>query len=306
MLFYFRPLSNVPEVQLLIFVAFLLLYLLSLCGNASVMLVVHLDRSLHTPMYFFLANLAAMEFCYSCAIAPLTLASVLSGIKVTISLADCGTQMFLFIFLSSADCLLLAVMAYDRYVAICHPLRYTLIMSWPISVSFVSGSLVLGFLCALQIAILTFRMPFCGTGEINHFFCDIPTVLQLACSDAHVQQAVLFTVSVAELTIPFLLICISYTFIVVAILRINCSSGRHRAFSTCSSHLMVVFLQYGCGGFIYLRPSFHHKPTYSQAVSVVYTFVTPVLNPLIYSMRNKELKDALSRLPRGKMLTQKN
>uniref|UniRef100_A0A674IZL1 Olfactory receptor n=1 Tax=Terrapene triunguis TaxID=2587831 RepID=A0A674IZL1_9SAUR len=275
--FHFHLLSTLPEIQLLIFLAFLLMYLLSLCGNTAVALTVCTDRSLHTPMYFFLANLAVLEICYSSVIAPLALVNLVSGRKATISLAGCGTQMFFFVFVGGADCVLLAVMAYDRYVAICHPLRYTLIMNWKVCACLVAGSLVLGFLLSL------------------HFFCDIPAVLRLACTNTRVHQAALFIVSVTVLTIPFLLICLSYVFIVAAILQIRSAAGRCRTFSTCSSHLTVVLLQYGCCSFIYLRPSSSYSPEQGWVVSVVYTFVTPVLNPLIYSMRNKELKDALSR-----------
>uniref|UniRef100_A0A674IF81 Olfactory receptor n=1 Tax=Terrapene triunguis TaxID=2587831 RepID=A0A674IF81_9SAUR len=292
-------------MQLLIFLAFLLVYLLSLCGNATVALTVHTDHSLHTPMYFFLANLAVLEIFYSSVISPLALVNLLSGRKATISVAGCGTQMFFFVFLGSADCILLAVMAYDRYVAICHPLRYTLIMNWTVCACLVSGSLVLGFLLALQLTILLFHLPFCGTNEINHFYCDVLPVLRLACADTQIHQATLFVVSVIVLTIPFLLICISYVFIVAAILKIRSAAGRNRAFSTCSSHLTVVLLQYGCCSFIYLRPSSSYSPEQGQAVSVVYTFVTPLLNPLIYSMRNKDLKDALGRALGRAMLSQR-
>ncbi|KAM9149020.1 olfactory receptor 10V1-like [Pangshura tecta] len=302
---HFQSFSSLPEMQLLIFLAFLLVYLLSLCGNAIVALTVHTDCSLHTPMYFFLANLAVLEIFYSSVIAPLALVNLQSGRKATISLAGCGTQMFFFVFLGSADCILLAIMAYDRYVAICHPLRYTLIMNWTVCACLVSGSLVLGFLLALQLTILLFHLPFCGTNEINHFYCDVLPVLQLACADTQIHQATIFVVSVIVLTIPFLLICISYVFIVAAILKISSAAGWHRAFSTCSSHLTVVLLQYGCCSFIYLRPSSSYSLEQGQAVSVVYTFVTPLLNPLIYSMRNKDLKDALGRALGKAMLFQR-
>ncbi|XP_028561542.2 olfactory receptor 10V1-like [Podarcis muralis] len=302
--FYFHPFSTVPETQLLLFWTFLILYLLSLLGNSVVVFIVRTERSLHTPMYFFLANLAALEIAYSCVIAPLTLANLLSAQKVSISLAGCGTQMFFFIFLGGGDCVLLSVMAYDRYVAICHPLRYTTIMSWRVCVSLVAGTLGMSGVFGIQLSILILRLPFCGNKEIDHFFCDFPAVLKLACSDTHIHQTALFIISAVILTAPFLLVCVSYAFIVAAILRIRSASGRQRAFSTCSSHLMVVLLQYGCGSLIYLRPSSSYSPEEGRVVSVVYTFVTPVLNPLIYSMRNKELKNALSRTLRKEVLSQ--
>ncbi|XP_062974454.1 olfactory receptor 10V1-like [Elgaria multicarinata webbii] len=303
--FHFHPFSTLPEIQLTIFLFFLSLYILSLCGNAAVLLIVYADHILQNPMYFFLGNLAALEICYSSTIAPLALAHLRSRTKATISLSGCGTQMFFFVFLGGADCVLLAVMAYDRYVAICHPLRYTVIMSKAVCTCLVAASWLLGFLLSLQLTILIFHLPFCGSNEINHFFCDIPAILRLACSDTHIHQAALFIVSVIILTVPFLLICISYAFIVVAILKIRSAEGQQRAFSTCSSHLMVVLLQYGCCTFIYLRPSSSYSPEEGRVVSVFYTFVTPLLNPLIYSMRNKELKDALSRAFRRRVLSQK-
>uniref|UniRef100_A0A8C9QEJ0 Olfactory receptor n=1 Tax=Spermophilus dauricus TaxID=99837 RepID=A0A8C9QEJ0_SPEDA len=293
--FHFRPFSRLPEVQVLIFVTFLGMYLVSISGNLSISLTIWMNRCLHTPMYFFLANLAALEVFYSSTIAPLTLASVMSTESTLISLPGCGTQMFFFIFLGSADCILLAVMAYDRFVAICHPLRYTLIMSWRVCVQLAVGSLVLGFALALQLTVLIFRLPFCSSKEISLFYCDVLPVMRLACADTHVHEVTLFVVSVIVLTIPSLLITLSYVFIVAAILKIRSAEGRHKAFSTCSSHLTVVLLQYGCTSVIYLCPSSRYSPDRGQVVSVVYTFVTPVLNPLIYSMRNRELKGALKR-----------
>ncbi|XP_055278787.1 olfactory receptor 10V1-like isoform X2 [Moschus berezovskii] len=245
--FHFRPFSKLPEVQMLIFVAFLIMYLVSVSGNISILLLIWTHRSLHTPMYFFLANLAALETCYSSTIAPMTLASTLSMGRTLISLAGCGAQMFFFIFLGSADCILLAVMAYD------------------------------------------------SSKEIGMFYCDVLPVMRLACADTRVHEATLFVVSVAVLTLPFLLITLSYVFIVAAILKMRSAEGRRKAFSTCSSHMTVVLLQYGGTSLIYLCPSSSYSPERGQVVSVVYTFVTPMLNPLIYSMRSRDLKDALKR-----------
>lgn len=293
--FHFHPFSKLPEVQTLIFVAFLIVYLVSVSGNISILLIVWTHRSLHTPMYFFLANLAALETCYSSAIAPLTLASTLSAGRTLISLAGCGAQMFFFIFLGSADCILLAVMAYDRFVAICHPLRYSLMMSWRLCARLALGSLVLGFILAMQLTVLILRLPFCSSKEIGMFYCDVLPVMRLACADTRVHEATLFVVSVTVLTLPFLLITLSYVFISAAILKIRSAEGRHKAFSTCSSHMTVVLLQYGGTSLIYLCPSSSYSPERAQVVSVVYTFITPMLNPLIYSMRNRELKHALKR-----------
>ncbi|XP_066108942.1 olfactory receptor 10V1-like [Saccopteryx bilineata] len=300
--FHFRPFSKLPEVQMLIFVTFLIMYLISISGNVSISLIIWVSHSLHTPMYFFLANLAALEIRYSSTMAPLTLASILSRERTLVSLPGCGVQMFFFIFLGSTDCVLLAVMAYDRFVAICHPLRYTLMMSWQLCVQLVPGSLVLGFILAMQLTVLIFQLPFCSK-EISLFYCDVLPVLRLACVDAGVHEAALFVVSVTVLTVPFLLITLSYGFIVAAILKIRSSEGRPRAFSTCSSHLTVVLLQYGCGSPVYLCPSSSYSPRRGQVAAVVYTFITPVLNPLIYSLRNRELKDALKRAIRKLLLS---
>ncbi|KAM4846930.1 olfactory receptor 10V1 [Thomomys bottae] len=292
--FFFRPFSSDPEIQAMIFVAFLAMYLTSLGGNATIAIIVQMHSSLHTPMYFFLANLAVLEIFYTSSIAPLALANLSMG-KTPITLTGCGTQMFFFIFLGRADCVLLAVMAYDRFVAICYPLRYTLLMSWSLCVELMVGSLVLGFLLSLPLTILIFHLPFCHDNEIYHFYCDMPAVMRLACADTRVHKMALYVISFIVLSIPLSLISISYVFIITAIIRMRSAEGRQRAFSTCSSHILVVLLQYGCTSFIYLSPSSSYSPEMGRMVSVVYTFITPILNPLIYSMRNKELKDALKR-----------
>ncbi|XP_044537368.1 olfactory receptor 10V1 [Gracilinanus agilis] len=293
--FFFRPFSSHFQVQMVIFMAFLAMYVMSLSGNATIGLVVQANHSLHTPMYFFLANLAVLEIFYTSAIAPLALANLLSMGKTPISLPGCGTQMFFFVFLGGADCVLLAVMAYDRFVAICYPLRYTLIMTRRLCGRLMAGSLVLGFMLSLPLTVLIFRLPFCHDNEIYHFYCDMPAVMRLACTDTHTHETALYIISFIVLMIPLALISVSYVYIVAAILLIKSVEGRRRAFSTCSSHVTVVLLQYGCTSFIYLSPSSSYSPELGRVVSVVYTFITPILNPLIYSMRNKELKDALRR-----------
>uniref|UniRef100_A0A5F8H8R8 Olfactory receptor n=1 Tax=Monodelphis domestica TaxID=13616 RepID=A0A5F8H8R8_MONDO len=305
MQFHFHPFSTDPSVQVVLFVAFLLLYLGSLMGNFTIALTVWSERSLHTPMYFFLFVLAVLEIGYSTDIAPLTLASVVSMGKTTVSLPSCGAQMFFFIFFGGSDCVLLAVMAYDRYVAICHPLHYNLIMSWQSCTQMALGSLVLGFLLSLPLTALICRLPFCDNAEIYHFFCDMSAVMRLACADTRVHEAALYIISVAAVAIPFLLISISYAFILATVLRMKSAEGQRRAISTCSSHLIVVLLQYGSCTLIYLRPSSSYSPEEGRVVSLVYTFFSPLLNPLIYSMRNKEVKDAVGRLLRRQTPAQK-
>ncbi|KAM6158094.1 olfactory receptor 10V1-like [Rhynchocyon petersi] len=294
--FHFQPFSPILEVQTFIYMAFLLIYIGSLFGNATIFLTVWAERSLHTPMYFFLANLAILEIFYSSTVAPLALVNLLTMGTMPISFTGCGTQMFFFVFLGSADCILLGIMAYDRLVAIRDPLSYTLIMKWQLCAQLSGGALVMGFILALLLTIFIFQLPFCGSNRITHFYCDVLPILRLACGDTQMPEAMIFITSVIILTIPFSLISISYIFIVGTILKMRSAEGRHKAFSTCSSHLTVVLLQYGCCSLIYLRPSSSYNPEMGRAVSVVYTFVTPLLNPLIYSMRNKELKDALHKV----------
>ncbi|XP_075404217.1 olfactory receptor 10Q1 [Tenrec ecaudatus] len=291
--FVFRVFTAVPEFQALLFLLFLLLYLMILCGNMAIIWVVCTHSSLRTPMYFFLSNLSFLEICYTSVVVPLMLANIW-GAQKPIPLAGCGAQMFFFVTLGSTDCFLLAVMAYDRYVAICHPLHYTLIMTQKLCVQMVAGALALALCLSLQLTALIFTLPFCGRRrEINHFLCDVPPVLRLACADTRVHQAVLYVVGILVLTVPFLLICVSYVFITLAILRIKSAEGRRRAFSTCSSHLTVVLLQYGCCSLVYLRPRSSTSEDEDRQIALVYTFVTPLLNPLIYTLRNKDVKGAL-------------
>uniref|UniRef100_A0A8C0CT81 Olfactory receptor n=1 Tax=Balaenoptera musculus TaxID=9771 RepID=A0A8C0CT81_BALMU len=273
--FHFHPFSPILEVQMLISVAFLLIYI----GT---------EHLLHTPMYFFLANLAVLETFYSSTLAPLALVSFLTLGRILISFTGCGTQMFFFVFLGSADCILLGIMAYDRFVAIQDPFCYSFLRRWQLCTQLAIGALVLGFIPALQLTILIFLLPFCGHSRIPHFYCDVFPILRLACGDTRMQEAMIFIVSVIILTIPFSLSSISYLFIVAAILQIYSAEGRPKTFPTCSSHLTVVLLQYSCCSLIYLRPSSSYNPEMGRVVSVVYIFVTPVLNPLIYSIRNKE------------------
>ncbi|XP_003421446.2 olfactory receptor 10Q1 [Loxodonta africana] len=291
--FVFQVFTAVPEFQAFLFLLFLLLYLMILSGNTAIIWVVCTHSSLRTPMYFFLSNLSFLEICYTSVVVPLMLSNI-SGAQKPIPLAGCGAQMFFFVTLGSTDCFLLAVMAYDRYVAICHPLHYTLVMTQKLCVQMVVGAVALALLLSLQLTALIFTLPFCGhRREINHFLCDVPPVLRLACADTRVHQAILYVVGILVLTVPFLLICVSYVFITLAILRIRSAEGRRRAFSTCSSHLTVVLLQYGCCSLVYLRPQSSTSEAENRQIALVYTFVTPLLNPLIYTLRNKDVKGAL-------------
>ncbi|XP_043828038.1 olfactory receptor 10Q1-like [Dromiciops gliroides] len=293
--FVFQVLTASHKIQVLLFCFFLLLYIMILCGNSAIIAVVCAYSSLHTPMYFFLSNLSSLEICYTTTTVPLMLSNIF-GAQKPISLAGCGAQMLFFLTFGGADCFLLAVIAYDRYVAICHPLHYTLIMTKELCMQMVVGSLGLSIVFTLPLTALVCSLPFCGhRQEINHFLCDAPPVLRLACGDTHIHQAVLYVVSIFVLTIPFLLICISYIFIAITILRIHSAEGRQRAFSTCSSHLTVVLLQYGCCSLVYLRPRSSTSEDEDRQLALVYTFVIPLLNPLIYTLRNKDVKEALKK-----------
>ncbi|XP_040860163.1 olfactory receptor 10Q1-like [Ochotona curzoniae] len=294
--FVFRVFTTVPELQVLLFLLFLLL-----CGNTAIIWVVCTHSSLHTPMYFFLCNLSFLEMCYTTVVVPLMLSNIW-GPQKPIPLAGCGAQMFFFVTLGSIDCFLLAVMAYDRYVAICHPLHYTLIMTHKLCVQMVVASIGLALFLSLQLTTLIFTLPFCGRHrEINHFLCDVPPVLRLACADIRVHQAVLYVMGILVLNVPFLLISISYGFIARTILRICSAEGHSRAFSTCSSHLTVVLIQYGCCSLVYLRPRSSTSEDEERKLALVYTFITPLLNPLIYTLRNKDIKGALKKAIVNKM-----
>ncbi|XP_036618109.1 olfactory receptor 10Q1-like [Trichosurus vulpecula] len=293
--FVFRLLTTSPKIQALLFCFFLLLYIMILCSNTAIIWATYTHTSLHTPMYFFLSSLSFVEICYTTTLVPLMLSNII-GARKPIPLAGCATQMFFFATLASTDCFLLAVMAYDRYVAICHPLQYTLIMTPQLCTQMVTGSLGLALFLSLPLTLLVFTLPFCGRLlEINHFFCEVPPVLHLACADTRVPRAVLYVISMIVLTAPFLLICISYVFITITILHIPSTEGRQRAFSTCSSHLTVVLLQYGCGSLVYFRPPSTSHADEDWHLALVYTCVTPLLNPIIYTLRNKDVKNALKK-----------
>ncbi|XDA84715.1 hypothetical protein R6Z07F_014467 [Ovis aries] len=278
--FVFLAYPSQSELDVLSFLGISLVYTRVITGNVLIMVAIQTEACLHTPIYYLLGSLSGVEIGYT-AVVP-------------IPLAGCGAQMFFFVTLGSTDCFLLAVMAYDRYVAIRHPLHYTLIMTRKLCVQMVGCAVGLASLLSLQLTILIFTLPFCGhRREINHFLCDVPPVLRLACADIRVHQAVLYAVGSLVLTVPFLLISVSYALIGSAILRIRSAAGRRRAFSTCSSHLAVVLLQYGCCSLVYLRPRSSTSEDEDRQIALIYTFVTPLLNPLIYTLRNKDVKGAL-------------
>ncbi|XP_006900059.1 PREDICTED: olfactory receptor 10Q1-like [Elephantulus edwardii] len=286
---------NLPELQLLFFGTFFIVHLITLAGHTTTVLITLIDSCLQTPMYFFLRNLSTIEICYILVIVPNMLANFLSQ-NQRMPFLGCALQMLLFIALGGAECFLLAVMAYDRFVAICNPLRYPLIVTRTLCLQMLVLACGSGFALSLALTTLIFLLPFCQSHEINHFFCDIPAVLFLACSDTRANEIAVFLVCMLILLIPFLLILLSYGFIIAAILRIHSAEGRSKAFSTCAGHLLVSVLHYGCAIFIYIRPKSCYTPEQDKIVSLIYTNVTPMLYPMIYCLRNQEVKGALRRL----------
>ncbi|XP_044533530.1 olfactory receptor 2A1/2A42-like [Gracilinanus agilis] len=286
-----------PKVQMVLFWLFLLLYILTLVGNGVILSLICLDSRLHTPMYFFLSQLAIVDICYASNTVPQMLANLLDPAK-PISFVGCIMQNYLFLMFAHTECLLLVMMSYDRYVAICHPLRYTLIMNWGVCIALVITSWAFGSLLALVHVILMIRLPFCGPREINHFFCELLSVLKLACADIWLNKLVIFVVAVFILVGPLCLVLISYTRILSAILGIQSGEGRKKAFSTCSSHLCVVGLFFGSAIITYMTPKSKNSGEQQKILFLFYSFFNPSLNPLIYSLRNSEVKGALRRVLR--------
>ncbi|XP_039730596.1 olfactory receptor 10K2-like [Pteropus medius] len=293
--FVFLSFSSLAGLQRVLFVVFLLLYLFTLGTNAVIISTIVLDRALHTPMYFFLAILSCTEICYTFVIVPKMLIDLLAQ-KKTISFLGCAIQMFTFLFLGCSHSFLLAAMGYDRYVAICNPLRYTVLMGRGMCVGLVAAAYACGFTVAQIITPLVFRLPFHSSNQLHHFFCDISPVLQVASHHTHFNQIVIFILCPLVLVIPLLLILVSYVHIISSILQFPSTLSRNKAFSTCASHLIVVTVHYGCASFIYLKPKSNYSSSQDALISISYTILTPLFNPLIYSLRNKEFKSAFHRV----------
>ncbi|KAM8929698.1 olfactory receptor 9Q1-like [Lycaon pictus] len=287
--------SDCPEWGLPLFLLFLSIYVISLLGNAGMVLLIRVDGRLHTPMYFFLGHLSFVDICYSSTIVPQMLAVLLQR-GAALSYTCCAAQFFLFTFFGSIDCYLLALMAYDRYVAVCRPLLYVTIMTEKARWGFVAGAYGAGFSSAFVRTITAFSLSFCGGNEIDFIFCDLPPLLKLTCGDSYTQEVVIVVFAIFVIPACMVAILVSYLFIVVAIMRIPSAGGRAKTFSTCASHLTTVSLFFGTLIFMYLRDNSGHSSQEDRAVSVFYTTVIPMLNPLIYSMRNKEVKEALRKV----------
>ncbi|XP_028562712.2 olfactory receptor 5AR1-like [Podarcis muralis] len=298
--FYLIELSDVPEVRISLFLVFLLIYLITLAGNGAIILAIAREVQLQTPMYFFLSNLSFLDILSPTVTVPKMLQVFMSEDK-TISFAGCVLQLFLLIDFVGTEVFLLAVMAYDRYVAICSPLHYTNIMSTRLCMQLAAGSWLASFIHALVLTSLTFTLTFfslsfCNSNVINHFFCDTPPILKLSCSDTHTIDILHFILSTIIALTTFVIILVSYMYILLAILKIRSPQGQQKAFSTCASHLTAVTIFYGTIIFMYLRPSSSFSMDQDKIVSLFYTLVIPMLNPLIYSLRNKDVKDAFARV----------
>ncbi|XP_001377286.3 olfactory receptor 5B2-like [Monodelphis domestica] len=299
--FILLGLTEAPVFQVPLFIMVTLIYLITLVGNLGMVALISHDSYLHTPMYFFLRNLSLVDFGLSSTIIPKVMTGLLTGNKI-ISYNGCATQLFFFVTFATIESLLLAFMAYDRHAAVCRPLHYTTIMTSKICVYLVSGAHIWGFLTSAIFIGNIFSLSFCRSNVVHHFFCDIPPLLVLSCSEIHTTETVVFIFGSLNASFPFLIIFFSYLLIFITVLKIRSADGRQKAFSTCGSHLTAVFLFYGTITFMYFQPSSSHSMDSDKMVSVFYTMIIPMLNPLIYSLRNKEVKNAFRKAMMGQRL----
>ena len=281
-----------PRFHLFLFGLFSLFYALILLGNRVILGLVLLDPRLHTTMFFFLSHLGITDMAYACSMVPQMLVNLLSPAK-PISFAGCITQTFLFLTFAVTECLLLVVMSYDRYVAICHPLRYSVIVSWRVCITLVVTSWTTGVLLSLVHLVLLLPLPFCMTQKIDHFLCEIMAVLKLACADTHINELMVLAGAVSVLVGPFSSVIISYVCIFRAILRLQSGEGQSKAFSTCSSHLCVVGLFYGTAIIMYVGPRYGNPKEQKKYLLLFHSLFNPMLNPLIYTLKNSEVKNAM-------------
>ncbi|XP_063157913.1 olfactory receptor 5V1-like [Candoia aspera] len=293
--FAFLGYANFPEPQALFFILFFIMYLTILFGNGLILTTTWLDVGLQTPMYFFIRHLSFLDICYTSVTLPHLLKNLLTETK-TISIQGCLAQLYFLVAFVGVECLLLATMAYDRYIAICYPLNYGVFMNSKVCSGMAVASWSCGFLNSILHTVMTAQLPFCASHSLEHIFCDVPQLLKLSCVDTFPNQMTLLAVTMILGISPFLCIMVSYAYIVMAVLKIRSTQGRHKAFSTCTSHLTVVTLFYATCTFNYNRPSSSHSLFMDTLASVLYNVVTPMLNPIIYCLRNKEMKTAVRRV----------
>ncbi|XP_075424095.1 olfactory receptor 6P1-like [Ascaphus truei] len=283
-----------PPLQHFFFLLLLITYLITLLSNIMIMIIIWREECLHTPMYYYLRNFSFLEVCYVSVTVPKILVTITSQGRM-ISFASCITQLFFFFFLSSTECFLLAVMAFDRYLAICYPLRYPALMNSYICLRLTMCAWLGGFITTFPPILLVSQLPLCKSNLINHFFCDAPPLLKLSCRDTYLNDILNFICSSLVILTSFLVILISYLYIIATIIKIPTIKGKRKAFSTCGSHLIVVLIYYGTVISMYVRPSAGFTFSLNRIVSVFYTVITPILNPIIYCLRNKEVKEALGK-----------
>ena len=295
--FLLLGLTSDPKQQVWLFVSFLAMYLVNVGGNSVIIAAIRGDAHLHTTMYFFLSNLSLVDICFTTVIVPQILVNMLTQRKA-ILFAQCLAQMYFFVAFGTTDSFLLAAMALDRYVAICHPLRYTTTMNPRRCFQLVTASWLVSHLHSLTHTILMARLSFCGPNVIHHFFCDVQPLLTLSCSDTSLNELLAFTEGSFVIMSPFIFITVSYVYITRAVLRVPSGRGRYKVFSTCGSHLTVVTLFYGTVISVYIRPSSTYSVMKDRVITVIYTVVIPMLNPFIYSLRNKDMKQAMKKLMR--------
>uniref|UniRef100_A0A8C3W8M2 Olfactory receptor n=1 Tax=Catagonus wagneri TaxID=51154 RepID=A0A8C3W8M2_9CETA len=287
--------SDRPKLEMVLFTVNFILYSVAVLGNSTIILLCILDSRLHTPMYFFLANLSFLDLCFSTSCIPQMLVN-LWGPEKTISYAGCVVQLFSFLSIGGIECILLAVMAYDRYAAVCKPLHYMVIMYPQLCLRLVVVAWGSGLVNAIVMSPLTMTLSRCGRRQVNHFLCEMPALIKMACVDARAVEMLAFTFAILIVLLPLTLILISYGYIAAAVLRIKSAAGRRKAFNTCSSHLTVVFLFYGSIIYMYMQPGNSSSQDQGKFLTLFYNLVTPMLNPLIYTLRNKEVKGALKKV----------
>ncbi|XP_045862327.1 putative olfactory receptor 2B8 [Meles meles] len=293
--FFLLGFSDRPQLELVLFVVILIFYLFTLLGNTTIIALAQVDPHLQTPMYFFLSNLSFLDLCYTTSSVPQLLVHLRTADK-SISFGGCVAQLFISLGLGCTECILLGVMAFDRYAAICKPLQYTVIMDPRLCALMASASWFIGFGNSLLQTVLIFLLPLCGRNKIDHFVCEIPALLKLACVDTTVNESELFFASVIILIVPVALIIFSYGQIVRAVLRIKSSAGQRKTFGTCGSHITVVSLFYGTAIYAYLQPSDNYSQDQVKFVSLFYAIVTPTVNPVIYTLRNKDVMGAMKKV----------
>ncbi|XP_004683550.1 PREDICTED: olfactory receptor 10AG1-like [Condylura cristata] len=286
--------SHVPNLQGFLFGVFFIIYIVILMGNSLIITITKVDPSLQTPMYFFLGNFSFLEICYVSVTLPRLLADLCRQNR-SISFVTCALQMYIFLTFGATECLILTAMAYDRYVAICNPLMYTVIMNHRLCVQLAAVCWIIGILVPIVLIYEIFTLPFCKSNELNHFFCDVPPVVQLACGDTSMTETLIYVLTTSIISVPFGLVLGSYGKIISTILKLPSATGRAKAFSTCSSHLMVVTLFYGSGIIVYMEPKSTHSSGMDKYLSLFYTILIPMFNPLIYCLRNKDVTMAMGK-----------